>query len=225
MNNNHSIFTTEYMPFIYRQVCRFLTLIAVFLLSINIAKAYVVDIHESASGIGNLTTADSIIASPGSLASSATFSIIEFDDFGDGSHGNFNINNPFPGGANTTFVAHVTGFFDVATDGIYTYGLNHDDGARLIIDGSIWSSFDGLTDNRNTEATGFLSAGSHSVDIVFFENGGGASLEFFTGSAGSRALVPSSVVPEPTVLALLVIGLAVFAYSTRRRLYNICPAI
>ncbi|SFK76040.1 PEP-CTERM protein-sorting domain-containing protein [Nitrosomonas aestuarii] len=106
----------------------------------------------------------------------------------------------------------MTGNFFLGAGGIFTLGFNHDDGARLMIDGATWVSADGVVDNRNTEASGFLSAGLHTVDIVFFENFGGASPEFYSGSAGSGGLV----IPEPTILALFALGLAGLGLSRRR---------
>jgi len=206
-------FTSDYTQFLRRLVSRLIVVASIMLLSAGTAAAFVIDIHQKdLAGIGNLATADSIIATPGTLIASRSAKIIDFDDLGDSTQGLFSINNPWPGGAVSSFAAHVTGAFSLGADGIFTLGLNHDDGARLMIDGVTWASADGVVDNRNSEATGFLSAGVHKVDIVYFENFGGASLEFYSGNAGSGGLV----IPEPTILALLALGLAGMGFSRRR---------
>ena len=205
--------------FVRRLTGRLMLLAGCALLPVSAATAYVVDIHQTVTtGIGSLAAADAIIAAPASLQASANASIIEFDDLGDGTRGLFSVNNPFPGGFISSFVAHVTGFFSIATGGTHTFGINHDDGARLMIDGALWASADGVFDNRSTENSALLSAGLHSVDIVFFENFGGASLEFYTrDSTGAVSLVQSAAVPEPAVLALVALGLAGLGLGTRRR--------
>ncbi len=190
---------------------------AALLLGSHQAAAYVIDVHQvDLSGIGSLAAADAVIAAPGSLIATGTASILELDDLGDGTRGAFSIDNPWPGGATSSFAAHVTGSFSTGA-GAFTFGVNHDDGMRLMIDGLVVALADGVVDNRDTfTAPLVLAAGAHTLDIVFFENFGGASLEFFKLEAdGSRTLVPS--IPEPVTITLLGLGL-VGAGLRRRRL-------
>lgn len=197
-----------------------LALSAGLLLPLSQANAYTVSLWDR-SPMSTLGQADFAIAN---FAATRTFhaSIIDFDDLGDGSRGLFSINNPFGITPPETFAAKVTGYFNIATAGTYTFGINHDDGARLVIDGmaAMTAFADGVTDNRTTTVTGFMSAGLHSVEIVYFENSGGASLEFFgkSGSLGSStpwALVSS--VPAPGTLALAGLSLLGLGLTGRRR--------
>lgn len=183
------------------------------------ALAYLVEVYESGVAMTNIAQADALIAL-GSPTFSDTRSIIELDDLGDGTRGRFSINQPFPGGANDTFAVHVTGQFRVDITGFWTLFVNHDDGVRLTIDGVLLNQFPTPTDNRDTGGVRFLTAGMHSVDIVFFENSGGASLEFFGAPGIHTAFNPSFflLVPEPGVLTLLALGLLGVGVHSRRSL-------
>lgn len=192
---------------------------ALFALPMSQASAFLVNIY-SASPMTTLAQADAAIAS-GSPTFSAQASVIDFDDLGDGTTGLFSLNNAFPGGANNSFAARVTGNFLIGTAGQWTLGMNHDDGARLKIDGVVVAAADGVVDNRTTTYTfANLAAGLHTVEIVYFENGGGASLEFFgkqgaATSGNAYALINS--VPEPSTLALLGLSLVGLGISSRKR--------
>lgn len=200
-----------------------LALSAGLLLPLSQANAYTVSIWDR-SPMTTLAQADAAIASgPATMTFHA--SIIDFDDLGDGSRGLFNVNNPFGITPPTTFAAKVTGYFNIATAGTYTFGMNHDDGARLRIDGlaAMTALADGVTDNRTTTVTGFMSAGLHAVEIVYFENSGGATLEFFAAAGTHSALSTTapwalvSSVPAPGTLALAGLSLLGLGLIGRRR--------
>lgn len=197
-----------------------LALTAGLLLPLSQANAYTVSIWD-ASPMTTLAQAEAAIASgPATLTYHA--SIIDFDDLGDGTRGLFNVNNPFGITPATTFAVKVTGYFNIATAGTYTFGINHDDGARFSIDGlaPLSATADLVADNRTTTVSGFMSAGLHSVEIVYFENAGGASLEFFAKSGGSGSTAPwalVSSVPAPGTLALAGLSLLGLGLTGRRR--------
>lgn len=195
------------------------------------ANAALIEIWDVDSSVLNLATADSIIANNLPTTVTEFNSELDLDDLGDGTRGNFGINFPWPGGATTTFVARVTGLLEssvTSTD----FALNHDDGARLRVNGVDAIVFDGVTDNRNSFGLNTATLiGSNLLEIVFFEQGGGASLEL-TGSAsinnacdgvtcggllgGADARLLTAV-PEPAALGLVGLGLVGLGLAARRR--------
>ncbi len=77
------------------------------------------------------------------------------------------------------FIALVTGVIQIPYDGVWTFGVNSDNGARLRIDGK-----DVIEDNSAHEAEDHfgvveLTAGLHEIDIFYYEYMGDAGLELF----------------------------------------------
>ena len=148
---------------------------------------FLIEAFDTSSSIGNLGTADTIIAN-NSVAASFSRSTINLSD---GGQGRFSGTERFPGGLTTTFVIKATGSFSVDTAGTFTIFSRTDDGHRIEIDGTTI-----LSDNRNHAPQEFfrpvtLTAGSHDLEVVFWENGGGAEVEIGIAS-GSLSSFSSS---------------------------------
>src|SRR5204862_503569 len=75
----------------------------------------------------------------------------------------------------SAFGADVTGSIQVATAGNYTFTLSSDDGSLLFIDGKQVVGNGGAHGSGNVTGSTTLTAGVHSFEVQFFENGLGAS--------------------------------------------------
>lgn len=183
------------------------------------SKAYVIEIYDTAAAsLESLAEADLLIAG-GTPDASAFRPLIDLDDLGDATRGHFSLDQPIPGGVIDTFAVRVSGVFWISAPGEWTFGINHDDGARLTIDGTVVAA-DGVADNRDSFLQLMLGVGLHAVEIVAFENLGGTSLEFF-GAQGAHTAFNSSFaliqsVPEPGVVALMSIALLGVGFRVRR---------
>ncbi len=142
------------------------------------------EVRKGVAPLSNLAETDALLAlPPGSagIQSEATVIAPVVNFYHDGGEGRYNGNLVFPNGGGDYFAVKATGFIQVsaAEAGMWTFGLNSDDGGRIRIDGT-----DCMVDNTNHgPADHFgsrsLTAGLHSFEVVFWEQGGGAHLEFF----------------------------------------------
>ena len=136
---------------------------------------------------------------------------------GGGSDGLFGSDDAFPGGGGDDFAVQVTGQIGILAEGDYVFGLNTDDGARLLIDDQLVIFEDGAQGSaRNAYGHLELSAGTHSLDLVFFHQDGSEQLElFYFDGAGTRFL--ATAVPEPASIVLMGLAALCAAGFARRR--------
>ena len=116
----------------------------------------------------------------------------------------------------------IKGFVNVLTPQSYTFALQSDDGSALFVDGKEIVNDDGIHPAINTSNSDTLSAGQHSVEVVYFNHiynggqGGASLLAYF----GGLTATPASAAPEPSqigVLALVALGLGALAVKARKR--------
>ena len=187
----------------------------------------------SGAGSGGFTAADAAIASR-SPDISVTSSLIDYSDAGQS--GAIAGSNPWPlavslgqsgenATANSDFAARITGLLNISVADTYRFQTYNDDGVRLRIGGTTV-----INDNSYHAAgyfTGsiFLNPGSYAVDLLFFEAGGQATLEFaMARSTGAYALVGNlagtstsvAAVPETSTWAAGIAMVGIGAAAWRR---------
>ena len=142
---------------------------------------------RSTGGVCDLGTADTVLATPSMQASvfMETRNVVNYVNVSGSA--NFGGDFTFPGlnvGVDTdNFVLEATGIITIPTSGLWTFGVNSDDGFRVDI-GANTFSFPSPRGPGDTFATFNLAAGDYPVRLVFYECGGGAEVEFFA-AAGS----------------------------------------
>lgn len=191
----------------------------------GLAQAFEISIYTTGSSINNLNDAKNAIAN-GTLYASETRDSINFFD-GSGSDGHFDIDqSAFPGGANSHFALHATGSVYIDTTGFYTFGSNHDDGMELNLNGSTLFSYPQPTNNRDTFGSLHLTAGYHDLELIYYEQGGGASVELFSAQGSytsynnhfelTRSSEQPSTVDTPGSLLAMLAGLPVLLRTRRK---------
>jgi hypothetical protein len=190
----------------------------------------------SNAGWGGLSGVDTAI----SLRSpdiTAVANVIDYTDDPSGFQGEIAGNSPWPlavsllqtgtgATANSDFAARISGLLNVSVADTYRFRTYSDDGVRLRVNGTTVIQDDTYHPEQVNNGSIFLSPGAYLVDLVFFEGGGEASLEFLmAGSTGNFALVGQlpgtstslNAVPEPSTYAAIVAAAGIGAAAWRRR--------
>jgi len=166
--------------------------------------AYTVRFYRMTSAIANIDVAESMVANPSAWATDRTYPVTgayEVIDFYESSDsGAFTHNLPFPGlnvGENINyFVVTAETTLYVPQAGMWTFCVGSDDGFRLRIDGhgvSFSTEFAAGRGFGNTLGVfNFPVAGTYALTLSYFENTGGAALEF-SAAQGSHGTFDATV--------------------------------
>ena len=133
-------------------------------------------------GVCDLGTADAVLVTPSMQAAvfTETRGVVNYVNTGGGA--NFGGDFTFPGLTINVeadnFVTEATGILTIPTNGLYTFGVNSDDGFRVDI-GANTFSYPSPRGPSDTVATFNLAAGDYAVRLVFYECGGGSEVEFY----------------------------------------------
>ena len=166
-------------------------------LGFSVANGFAATLYKAnTNSVSSVAQANAVIATPSEQTStySETSSVLNYMDTGGGGH--YGNDSGFPGmtvgqGANY-YVLQATGTLTISTAGYYTFGANTDDGFSLTLTGASFGhgkntttasgavmASDKLQGPTDTFATTYLAAGSYPINLVYYNNTGGASLEFF----------------------------------------------
>lgn len=103
---------------------------------------------------------------------------------------------------NDDFAFRFRGNISLTTSGIYTFYTASDDGSKLYINGQLVVNNDGLHGTTERSGTVQLAAGSHQIEVTFFERGGGEVLTVsYAGPGISKKAIPSNLLKEDEINA------------------------
>jgi hypothetical protein len=138
-------------------------------------------------------------------AACGRFDAINFLDPENGQGGHFDGGVPFPGdtaGDDHAFAVRVRGRISIPEPGVYTFGVNSDDGFRLRVGPLFLEHHHPRITEDSLIAVNFPRAGRYTLKLTYFEQGNGAELELFaargaydTFEAGSSPTVGSGTPP------------------------------
>lgn len=133
--------------------------------------------------IGGLADAEAIISNPSlqTIVYSENAPVINYANTGQGD--NYGGNVTYPGykmGIEIdNFVVEATATVTIPTPGVYTFGVNSDDGFSLTV-GALTTSFPGMRGPGDTLGSiNFTNAGNYPLRLVAFQGNGGAEVELF----------------------------------------------
>lgn len=136
-------------------------------------------------GVCDLSTAESVAATPSQQAAVFTANPATINYMNTGGGANFGGDLTFPGFTinveEDNFVTEATGIITIPTSGSWTFGVNSDDGFSCSI-GANTFSYPSPRGPGDTLATFTLTAGDYPVRLIFYECGGGSELEFFAAA-------------------------------------------
>jgi T1SS-143 domain-containing protein len=148
----------------------------------NASSGFSIEVARSSTEIVNLASADALLAGTNQTAKQEANSATV--NFGPG--GNFSGDSIFPSGGGDEFAVRATGTINITTSGTWTFGTHSDDGVRLKIDGQVVILDDAIHPGQNTFGQVYLTAGQHTIELVYFEHQGGELLELFA-QAGAHS--------------------------------------
>ncbi len=102
-----------------------------------------------------------------------------FNVLGNGGDGHYGNNNPLPAWAQDNYVVRAQGTITIPVTGVYTFGINSDDGGKITIDGAVVMNDPTLHGPADHLGTVTLTAGNHTIDAYFWEYGGGDEGELY----------------------------------------------
>jgi hypothetical protein len=155
------------------------------------SSGFAITYHKASGQIGNLAQADAVISGIGRSGTPITRVDPTINILNDAGVGNFGDDRPLPSGtaAVDDYALQAVGtiFISPADAGLWTFGINADDGTRVRIDGTTVINDDVQSAPHDALGQRTLTAGTHTVELTFFERGGGSEVEFFAAKGAHTA--------------------------------------
>jgi hypothetical protein len=148
--------------------------------AIRLESGFTVRDVTSSGFVGSLFAADLLFEGQ-NVASEVTVSGVPVLNYLDGgSDGHFPESMPFPGSPDrNNFAIQAKARIIVDVAGIYTFGVNSDEGSRLRIDGLEVIRDPLLHEPRDAFGSVNLTVGTHELEFMMFERADGAAAELF----------------------------------------------
>jgi alpha-N-arabinofuranosidase len=92
------------------------------------------------------------------------------------------------------------GYISIPADGLYTFYVNSDDGAFILIDGELVADNDGRHAAQEASGSKVLKAGYHEIKVPFFQASGGKVLIVSIEGPGlSKQIIPSTMLFQKNI--------------------------
>ena len=118
------------------------------------------------------------------------------------------LQNEIDPGDSDNFSIRYRGQIEIVNSGSYTFFTTSDDGSKLYIDGIEIVNNDGLHGTVEVASSPIsLTSGTHDIEVLFFENSGGESLQVqYQGPSITKQQIPFSILSTATYPNLIYNG-------------------
>lgn len=174
-------------------------------------NAALINIYESNSALSSIENSTAVINNASAADTTFESDTIFFSDYG---HHSAPL---FPGGHDNTFVLTATGMIDTSLYSALSF--SHDDGIDVHLGGDSLYRFDGNTGLKSSGWKSLTDTGMASFDLLFWENGGAASVLVYgkLRSTGAEEVAQIANIPEPSTLTMFALGFIGLVASRRRK--------
>ena len=105
-------------------------------------------------------------------------------------------------GGTDYFAVKFWGNINISTAGTYTFYTNSDEGSMLYIDGSLVVNNDGVHSSQERSGTKILTAGTHFIEVQYFERKSGEILEVkYAGPSITKQSIPNGILSTAGTLS------------------------
>lgn len=149
----------------------------------SVVAGFAVSNFLSAVTVSDLTIARTVITNAAQQLAVFSENAPVINYLNTSSGANYGGDRTFPGltigSDRDDFVIHATATITIPAAGVWSFGVNSDDGFGLTIGGASMSAPNPRGPTDSIQNFNFPAAGDYPLDLVYFERGGGAEVELF----------------------------------------------